>query len=230
MLTPVAILLPLIPIGVLLSTKGLMFLLLSAYGGAMWTFLSGAPRVHTVMVPDLERARKFYEEHLKMSEAELPLQYYYGYEQGLMGSSFDAPYFPADLSGRRIDYTSPRSVTTAPPDTPGLWYQLSDNAQLHVIPGSPDNDRANSSVVSSMSSGLGSPYGSVGSVGSPYPRPSGSPTSRFRHTSYDRDTIKALLQYVIKQRITHSVRSEKPLTFWVRDAAGEIVEISQVQA
>jgi catechol 2,3-dioxygenase-like lactoylglutathione lyase family enzyme len=57
----------------------------------MWTFLSGAPRVHTIIVPDLEQARGFYEKVLKLPEAELPLQYYYGYEQSMVGYSLGSP-------------------------------------------------------------------------------------------------------------------------------------------
>ena len=127
----VAVLLPLIPLGVLLSTKGLMFLLLSAYGGAMWTFLSGAPRVYTFMVPDLDDAKKFYEQYLQLPEAELPLHYYYGYEQS--AGSFDPMYYQGDFGGG-YNY-SPSMGGTATADTPGLWYQLTDKAQVHVIVG-----------------------------------------------------------------------------------------------
>ncbi|MEO1132710.1 MAG: hypothetical protein AAFX40_08400 [Cyanobacteria bacterium J06639_1] len=110
-----------------------MFLLLSAYGGAMWTFLSGAPRVHTVMVDNLDRAKMFYEQALELSEAELPLHYYYNYEQTAGG--FDSMYFPGDVAGARDRYSS----ATAIADNPGLWYQLSDNVQLHIIVGSLDS-------------------------------------------------------------------------------------------
>ncbi|MEO0800715.1 MAG: hypothetical protein AAFY57_00380 [Cyanobacteria bacterium J06642_2] len=130
-------LLPLIPLAALLSTKGLMFLLLSAYGGAMWTFLSGAPRVHTVMVDNLDRAKMFYEQTLELSEAELPLHYYYNYEQTAGG--FDAMYFPGDVAGARDRYSS----ATAVADNPGLWYQLTDNVQLHIVVGIPDSSNKN---------------------------------------------------------------------------------------
>lgn len=122
----IAILLPLIPLSVLLSTKGLMFLLLSAYGGAMWTFLSGAPRVFTILVPNLDEAKPLYEKLLQLPEAELPLHYYYGYEQSL--GSFDTGYLAGDLA-----MNARRSTAVA--DTPGLWYQLSDTTQLHIMVG-----------------------------------------------------------------------------------------------
>lgn len=212
------ILFPLIPLEILLSTKGLMFLLLSAYGGAMWTFLSGAPRVHTVIVPDLEEAKRFYESHLQLPEAELPLQYYYGYEQG-MGSALDSAYFPSDLAGRR--YSSP-----APPEAPGLWYQLSEGSQLHVIPGNTQVETTSprSSRYSSPSSYDSSPY----ERSNPGRTAGASAGVRYRHTSFDREGVKALLKYLVKKGISHSVRSEKPLVFWVRDAVGQIVEIAEM--
>lgn len=217
MVSHIGILLPLIPIEILLSTKGLMFLLLSAYGGAMWTFLSGAPRVYTLIAPDLEHARRFYEEHLKLPEAELPLQYYYGYEQGLMGSTFDAAYYPGDINPRRFDY--PR---TAPPthDNPGLWYQISDNIQLHIVPGNTDVADS-SSQYGAGGYGYGSQRGGRGATAT---------AVRLRHTSFEKEAVKALLKYVTKQQISHSVRSENPLIFWIRDAAGQIIEIAEVKA
>ncbi len=196
----IGLLLPLIPIEILLSTKGLMFLLLSAYGGAMWTFLSGAPRVYSVIVPDLDRAQAFYERHLQLPEAELPLDYYYGGEAG-MGATFDGSYFPGDIAGGRYDY---QRMSTAVADNPGLWYQLSENVQLHVIPGSTDLGR------------------------SPNMPGANQVSSRFRHTSFDRDAVKALLKYVVKKKISHSVRSEKPLVVWIRDQEGQIIEIAEV--
>jgi catechol 2,3-dioxygenase-like lactoylglutathione lyase family enzyme len=212
------ILFPLIPLEILLSTKGLMFLLLSAYGGAMWTFLSGAPRVHTVIVPDLEEAKRFYESHLQLPEAELPLQYYYGYEQG-MGSSLDAAYFPSDLAGRR--YMSP-----PPPEAPGLWYQLSEGSQLHIIVGNTDPESTSSRYSSSRYTGASAPY--EGFNPGRYGTASRSAGVRYRHTSFDREGVKALLKYLVKKGVSHSVRSEKPLVFWVRDAAGQIVEIAEL--
>ncbi len=211
--TPLGLMLPLIPLEVLLSTKGLMFLLLSAYGGAMWTFLSGAPRVYTIIVPDLEQARGFYEKVLRLPEAELPLQYYYGYEQSVVSSSLGSAYFPADIGlSSRLDAKA-RSTST-PLDTPGLWYQLSDTVQLHVIPGSTD------------------PYGSlsrtpsVPAYGAAAGRSSGV---RYRHTTYEREALKALLKRINKQGIRNSVRSEKPFVFWVRDHQGQIVEFAEIK-
>ncbi|MFS8855157.1 VOC family protein [Synechococcus sp. H55.7] len=213
--TPLGLMLPLIPLEVLLSTKGLMFLLLSAYGGAMWTFLSGAPRVYTIIVPDLEQARGFYEKVLKLPEAELPLQYYYGYEQSMVSSSLGSPYFPGDigLSSHFDTRTRPTSGSTQP-DTPGLWYQLSDNVQLHVILGSTD------------------PYGSpsrppsVPAYGAAAGRTGGV---RYRHTTYEREALKALLKRINKQGIRNSVRSEKPFVFWVRDHQGQIIEFAEIK-
>ncbi|MBD2022694.1 glyoxalase-like domain protein, partial [Leptolyngbya sp. FACHB-36] len=38
----------------LFSTQGIMVMLLGAYAVAMWMFLTSAPKVHTIMVSDLE--------------------------------------------------------------------------------------------------------------------------------------------------------------------------------
>lgn len=223
--TPFGLLLPLIPIEILLSTKGLMFLLLSAYGGAMWTFLSGAPRVHTLIVPDLAQAQKFYEGVLQLSEAELPLQYYYGgYEAG---SAFDPAYFPGEFAPSHRPY----STATAPaPDTSGLWYQLSDNVQLHIIVGNTQPLDSSSQYETASYRGGGAWSGSASASG--YKGSSGSSTmpTRSRHISFDRDAIKALLKYVVKRRIPHSVRTEKPLCFWIRDPQGQIIEMAEVSA
>lgn len=53
--------LPSLPLDSLFSTQGIMVMLLAAYAVAMWMFLTSAPKVHTVMVSDLEIARQFYE-------------------------------------------------------------------------------------------------------------------------------------------------------------------------
>jgi catechol 2,3-dioxygenase-like lactoylglutathione lyase family enzyme len=113
-----------LPIDSLFSTQGIMVLLLVGYAGAMWMFLSSAPKVHTVMVSDLEVAQRFYEGMLQMQTADVPLHYYYNYEQTLGTASIDPLY-------------SGGMTTTNPPyDTPdGLWYQLKKNTQLHVIGG-----------------------------------------------------------------------------------------------
>ena len=111
----------------LLSTQGIMVILLVAYAGAMWMFLTSAPKVHTIMVSDLEIARRFYEGLLDLPAAEVPLHYYYNYEQTLGTSAgLDPLYMSA----------TPRVSTTSGLNSPdGLWYQLKKNTQLHVITG-----------------------------------------------------------------------------------------------
>jgi hypothetical protein len=106
------------------STQGIMVLLLVGYAGAMWMFLSSAPKVHTVMVSDLEIARQFYEGMLQIQAADVPLHYYYNYEQSLGTAGLD-PLYSSSLA------TTAQSFDT--PD--GLWYQLKKNTQLHVISG-----------------------------------------------------------------------------------------------
>ena len=108
----------------LLSTQGIMVLLLVGYAGAMWMFLSSAPKVYTVMVSDLEMARRFYEGMLQLQVAEVPLHYYYNYEQTLGAASID-PILSSGLSTTTQPYTQPD----------GLWYQLKKNTQLHIISG-----------------------------------------------------------------------------------------------
>ena len=110
----------------LFSTQGIMVLLLAAYAGAMWMFLSSAPKVYTIMVSDLELARQLYEGMLELSAADVPLHYYYNYEQSL-GTAMVDPLYMAPTMTRTG--TSPANV----PD--GLWYQLKKNTQLHVIRG-----------------------------------------------------------------------------------------------
>lgn len=110
----------------LLSTQGIMVMLLVAYAGAMWMFLTSAPKVYTVMVSDLDLARRFYEGMLDLPAADVPLHYYYNYEQTLGGSSFDPMYSaPGALSGSASQSYSPD----------GLWYQIKKNTQLHIISG-----------------------------------------------------------------------------------------------
>ncbi len=108
------------------STQGIMIMLLAAYGVAMWMFLTSAPKVHTIMVSDVEIARQFYEGLLNLSVAEIPLHYYYNYEQTLGTTGIDPLYF----SG-----TSGLSGNTGFNDREGLWYQLKKNVQLHIIAG-----------------------------------------------------------------------------------------------
>ena len=115
----------------LLSTQGIMVLLLVAYAGAMWIFLTGSPKVYTVMVSDLEIARQFYEGLLQLGAAEVPL-HYYNYEQSLGAASFD-PLYPATTSNML-------GTPTAGPER-GLWYRLRKNVQIHVIAGARLGDR-----------------------------------------------------------------------------------------
>lgn len=117
---------PMLPLDSLFSTQGVMVMLLVAYAGAMWMFLSSAPKVHTLMVSDLEIARQFYEGELQLTTADIPLHYYYNYEQTLGLSSVDPLYMSADLG---------RSSGTGFNNPDGLWYQLKKNVQLHVISG-----------------------------------------------------------------------------------------------
>jgi hypothetical protein len=107
----------------LFSTQGIMVMLLVAYGGAMWMFLTSAPKVYTVMVSDLNIAQQFYEQILDLPIADIPLHYYYNYEQSLGASSFDPIYMGSTLN----------NTMTKPND--GLWYQLKKNTQLHIIGG-----------------------------------------------------------------------------------------------
>lgn len=119
-------LLPNLPLDTLFSTQGIMIMLLVAYAGAMWMFLTSAPKVHTVMVSDLEIARRFYEGMLRLSAADVPLHYYYNYEQTLGTAGIDPLYMSSGLE---------RSMSPASSSPDGLWYQLKKNTQLHVISG-----------------------------------------------------------------------------------------------
>lgn len=122
---PLSAFLPEIPLDTLFSTQGIMVMLLVAYAVAMWMFLTSAPKVYTVMVSDLGIARKFYEGMLELPVAEVPLHYYYNYEQTLGATGIDPLYLSTD-------YTTPSKV---PGMSDGLWYQLLKNTQLHVITG-----------------------------------------------------------------------------------------------
>ncbi len=116
-----------LPIDGLLSTQGVMVMLLVAYAGAMWIFLTSAPKVYTVMVSDLEVARRFYEGMLDLPEADVPLHYYYNYEQSLGTASLDPLYTSPGMVG---------SATQAYGGVQdGLWYQIKKNTQLHIISG-----------------------------------------------------------------------------------------------
>lgn len=124
---PLGSFLPGIPLDSLFSTQGIMVMLLAAYAVAMWMFLTSAPKVYTVMVSDLEIARQFYEGMLNLAAAEVPLHYYYNYEQTLGTTALDPLY----MSTGSLGTTS----TTKLRGTDGLWYQLKKNTQLHVISG-----------------------------------------------------------------------------------------------
>jgi hypothetical protein len=118
--------LPSLPLDSLFSTQGIMVMLLAAYAGAMWMFLTSAPKVHTVMVSDLEIARQLYEGLLDLPAAEVPLHYYYNYEQTIGATGVDPLYLSSSpsFSSNRMNNASD-----------GLWYQLKKNTQLHVITG-----------------------------------------------------------------------------------------------
>ncbi|MCY7283413.1 MAG: glyoxalase-like domain protein [Cyanobacteria bacterium CAN_BIN43] len=115
-----------LPLDSLLSTQGIMVALLVAYAGAMWMFLTSAPKVHTIMVSDLELAKRFYEGLLDLTVADVPLHYYYNYEQTLGTVGIDPMYASAAIG---------RPATTSFANPEGLWYQLKKNTQLHVISG-----------------------------------------------------------------------------------------------
>ncbi|WP_460206600.1 glyoxalase-like domain protein [Scytonema sp. NUACC21] len=118
--------LPFLPLDSLFSTQGIMVMLLAAYAGAMWMFLTSAPKVHTVMVSDLEIARQLYEGLLDLPAAEVPLHYYYNYEQTIGATGIDPLYLSSSPSFAGSRMTSASD---------GLWYQLKKNTQLHVITG-----------------------------------------------------------------------------------------------
>lgn len=90
-------------------------------------FLTSAPKVHTIMVSDLELARQFYEGLLDLPAADVPLHYYYNYEQTLGAASIDPLYMSTGSFGSAAGQTYK--------DVDGLWYQLKKNTQLHVIAG-----------------------------------------------------------------------------------------------
>lgn len=111
----------------LFSTQGIMIMLLFAYAVAMWMFLTSAPKVHTVMVSDLQVAKAFYEGLLNLPVADVPLHYYYNYEQTLGTAGIDPLYMAAS--------PAPSATSNYSSGAEGLWYQLKKNVQLHVISG-----------------------------------------------------------------------------------------------
>jgi hypothetical protein len=114
------------------STQGVMVILLSVYAGAMWMFLTSAPKVHTVMVSDIDHARDFYSGLLELAKADVPLHYYYGYEQSLSVVG-DPIYLPTEA---RAGAVASRSANRSNLEHEGLWYKLQKNSQLHIVPGS----------------------------------------------------------------------------------------------
>ncbi|UAJ71662.1 glyoxalase-like domain protein [Synechocystis sp. PCC 7339] len=116
----------LIPIDSLFSTQGIMVMLLGAYALAMWLFLTSAPKVYTVMVSDLAIAKAFYEGMLDLNVADVPLHYYYNYEQTLGTAGWDSFAMAANPQ------IPPENRYSA---QDGLWYQLKKNTQLHIIGG-----------------------------------------------------------------------------------------------
>ncbi|WP_044258804.1 glyoxalase-like domain protein [Richelia intracellularis] len=122
------------PFDSLFSTQGIMVMLLAAYAGAMWMFLTSAPKVYTLMVSDLEVARHLYEIILDLPKAEVPLHYYYNYEQTIGATGLDPLYLASNPSFS----SSNTSIATA-----GLWYQLKKNTQLHIITGASLGKRNN---------------------------------------------------------------------------------------
>jgi catechol 2,3-dioxygenase-like lactoylglutathione lyase family enzyme len=112
----------------ILSTQGVMVMLLAAYAGAMWMFLTSAPKVHTIMVSDLNVARQFYEGLLDLPVADVPLHYYYNYEQTLGATGIDPLYRSTTVGGSA---SNPSDLGASE----GLWYQLMKNTQLHIISG-----------------------------------------------------------------------------------------------
>ncbi|MGB3298629.1 MAG: glyoxalase-like domain protein [Phormidesmis sp.] len=124
-----------LPLDALVSTQGIMVMLLVAYAGAMWAFLSSAPKVHTVMVSDLDLARRFYEGVLSLSAAEVPLHYYYNYEQTLGTAGLDPMFGASSFGASNLSASSLGGAGSSYGAPDGLWYQLKKNTQLHVIAG-----------------------------------------------------------------------------------------------
>lgn len=105
-------------------------MLLVAYAGAMWMFLTSAPKVYTMMVSDLQVAQQFYEGLLDLPAADVPLHYYYNYEQTLGAGTIDPLYMSPNP-------TNPTGLN----GSDGLWYQLKKNTQLHIISGASFGDK-----------------------------------------------------------------------------------------
>ncbi len=132
----------------LFSTQGIMVLLLAAYAGAMWMFLSSAPKVYTIMVSDLEIAKQFYEGMLDLAAADVPLHYYYNYDQSLGTGGFGTGGLDPMYLASRPSQISPSIGAD------GLWYQLRKNAQLHIVTGAHTDDRGRQRHISFDRDGL----------------------------------------------------------------------------
>lgn len=118
-----------------------MIALLAAYAGAMWLFLRNTPRVYTMMVSDLQRARQFYEGLLQLPLADVPLQYYANYQQAIGSMSYEPLSVPASA------FVGPMSQKSGPLEQ-GFWYQLRKGEQLHVVSGANLGDRGQQRHVS----------------------------------------------------------------------------------
>ncbi|NEN93786.1 MAG: glyoxalase-like domain protein [Okeania sp. SIO3H1] len=133
---PLGAFLPELPLDSLFSTQGIMVMLLAAYAVAMWMFLTSAPKVYTIMVSDLAIAQQFYEGMLDLPVAEVPLHYYYNYEQTLGATGIDPLYLSSD-------YSRPSTTNQGTAVSDGLWYQLMKNTQVHIISGASLGTRNN---------------------------------------------------------------------------------------
>ena len=100
------------PLDSLFSTQGIMVMLLAAYAGAMWLFLTSAPKVHTVMVSNLQTAQDLYEGLLSLPIAQVPLHYYYDYEQTIGSAGMDPMYLAAPMGRASVRGMKPSD---------GLW-------------------------------------------------------------------------------------------------------------
>lgn len=189
-----------IPLDTLVSTQGIMVMLLVAYAGAMWAFLRGAPKVHTVMVSDMDSARRFYEGMLSLSAADVPLHYYYNYEQTLGTAGMDPMMSMSGFGGPGLGGSGlgGSGLGTLPGESysgpDGLWYQLKKNTQLHVIGGASLGNR-----------------------------------NRQRHVCFDHDCLEYLLMQVQTRGIRHKLRRDRPLNFLVKDFDGEVIEMAEVE-
>ena len=109
----------------LFSTQGIMVILLCAYGVAMWMFLTSAPKVHTIMVSDLDIAQSFYEGILQLPAADVPMHYYYNYEQTLGGAGgIDPMYMGAASPSKRAAVPRKKNKPFTPCHSSKHYHQL----------------------------------------------------------------------------------------------------------